>query len=189
MQNAFTFIIVALSDLYIMTFLLRLALAWARANFRNPLAQFIVKVTNPLVMPARRFIAPIGGLDLATLVVLLALQVLVTFVLVQITCGGGAQGGQIVVLALMRLVDLALQMYFWLLLVYVVASWVGQGAYNTAIAALASLVEPMLAPLRRFIPPIGGFDISPVFAFLAIGFLQRLIPSGQQLTGLLCAQF
>lgn len=189
MQGALTYLASAILDLYVVTFVLRLMMAWVRADFRNPLAQFIVKVTNPLVVPARRFIAPIGGLDLATLVVLLALQVLVTFVLVQITCGGGAQGGQIVVLALMRLVDLALETYFWLLLAYVVASWVGQGAYNPAIAALASLVEPMLTPLRRIIPPIGGFDISPVFAFLAIGFLQRLIPSGQQLTGLLCAQF
>ena len=189
MQHAFTFIIVALSDLYIMTFFLRLALAWARADFRNPMAQFIVKVTNPLVIPARRFIRPVGNLDLATLVVLLALQILATGVLVQITCGGDAQGGQIVALALTRLVELVLNMYFWLLLVYVVASWVGQGSYNPAIAVLAALVEPLLAPLRRIIPPIGGLDISPVFAFLAIGFLQRLIPGGPQLTGLLCAQF
>ncbi len=189
MQNAFTFIIVAISDLYIMTFLLRLALAWARANFRNPLAQFIVKVTNPLVVPARRFIPPLGGLDLATLVVVLALQMLATGVLVQITCGGDAQGSQIVVLALMRLVDLALNMYFWLLMIFVIASWISPGGYNPAFAVLAAVVGPLLAPLRRVIPPIGGFDLSPVFAFLAIGFLQRLIPSGQQLTGLFCAQF
>ena len=189
MQNAFTFIIAALSDLYVMTFFLRLVLAWVRADFRNPLSQFIVKVTNPLVIPARRFIPPVRGLDLATLVVLLALQILVTGILVQITCGSDALGGQVVMLALVRLVGLALNLYFWLLVVYVVASWVGQGGYNPAVAILASLVEPLLAPLRRIIPPIGGFDISPVFAFLAIGFLQRLIPSGQQLTGLLCAQF
>jgi YggT family protein len=189
MQNAFTFIIVALSDLYVITFFLRLAMGWVRADFRNPMAQFIVKVTNPLVMPARRFIPPFRGLDLATLTVLVVLQCLTTALLVQLACVGDAAVGQVIVFALMRLVHLVLNMYFWLLLVYVVASWVSQGGYNPALAVLAALVEPLLAPLRRLIPAISGLDLSPIFAFLAIGFLQRLIPSGQQLSGLLCVGF
>lgn len=189
MQNAFTFVIVALGDLYLITFILRLAMAWVRADFRNPLAQFVVRVTNPLVIPARRFIPPLGGLDLATLLVLVVLQCLVTALLVQLNCVGGGDLGQVVMLGLMRLLDLVLNMYFWLLLVYVVSSWFASGGYNPALAVLASLVEPLLAPLRRVLPPIGGFDLSPIFAFLAIGFLQRLLPSGQQLSGLLCVGF
>lgn len=189
MQDAFTFIISSLFDLYVITFFLRLLLAWTRADFRNPLAQFILKLTNPLVLPARRFIPSVAGIDTATLVVLLVLQSLATAILVKLGCLGDAQIGQILELALIRLVHLVLNMYFWLIAVYVLSTWINQGGYNPAVAVLAAIVEPLLAPFRRIIPPIGGFDLSPVFVFLAIGFLERLIPGGAQLTGLVCLRF
>ena len=189
MKDALTFVIVALSDLYVITFFLRLAMGWARVDFRNPLAQFVVRVTNPLVMPARRFIPPLGGVDLATLVVMVAVQCLATGLLVQVACVGDVQFGQVIVLGVMRLVDLVLNLYFWLLIVYVVASWVASGGYNPALAVLTAVVEPVLAPLRRVIPVIGGLDLSPIFAFLALGFLQRVLPSGQALSGVLCLGF
>jgi YggT family protein len=186
MQSALTFLTSALLDLYVIAFVLRLVMAWMRADFRNPLAQFIVKVTNPLVIPARRFIPSIGGVDTATLVVLLAVQSLSTAIVVQLACVGGADIGQIVVYGLFRLAHLVLNLYFWLILVYVLASWIGQGGYNPAIAILASLVDPLLAPIRRLIPTIAGFDLSPIVAFLAIGFVERLIPAGTAFVGLVC---
>lgn len=189
MQDGVTFILSALLNLYVMTFFLRLALAWVRTDFRNPLAQFVLKITNPLVIPARRFIPPAGGLDLATLAVLLVLQTLATAVLVKIACVGTAEIGQVVVLGLMRLVDLVLSTWSLLLLIYVISSWVTPGGYNPAVAILASLVEPVLAPFRRIIPPIAGFDLSPVFALLLIGFLTRVIPGGAQVAGLGCPPF
>ena len=189
MQDAFTFILGALFDLYVMTFFLRLALAWARTDFRNPLAQFLVKVTNPLVLPARRFIPAVGGLDTATLVVLLVLQSLATGALAQFACIGGAEVGQVVVLGLVRLVHLVLRTYSLLMLVYVISSWVAQGGYNPALAMLGSLVEPVLAPFRRFIPPIAGLDLSPLFALLLIEFINRAVPAGPALVGLACAPF
>lgn len=188
MQNAFTFLLSAVLDLYLIAVFLRLLLGWVRADYRNPLSQFVVKVTNPLVIPARRFIPAAGGLDLATVVVLLGLQLVATALLVQIACGGGSLG-QIAVLGCMRLVSLVLNLYFWLLIVYVIASWISPGGYNPALAVLATIVEPLLAPLRRILPPIAGFDLSPILAFLAIGFLQRLLPGGPALSGLLCAAF
>lgn len=189
MQDAVTFVIAALFDLYVMTYFLRLAFGWARTDFRNPLAQFIVKVTNPLVIPARRFIPPIGRLDTATLVVLVVLQSVATGVLVQIACTGSAEVGQVVALAMLRLVHLVLQVYFFLILIYVVSSWVAQGGYNPALAMLAGLVDPVLAPFRRLIPVVGGLDLSPLFAILAVGFLERLVPGGIALSGLTCAPF
>ncbi len=189
MQDAFTFIIAQVFDLYVITFFLRLALAWARADFRNPLAQFIVKVTNPLVIPARRFIPALGGFDLATPVVLVVLQSLATGILVQFACIGGNEVGPIVVLGLLRLMHLVLQTYTLLMLVYVISSWISQGGYNPAIAVVAAIVEPVLSPFRRVIPSIGGLDLSPIAGLLAIQFLNRLIPSGLQMTGLVCVPF
>ena len=103
MQNAFIFIVGALFDLYVITFFFRLVLGWSRADFRNPLAQFVVKVTNPLVVPARRFIPPIGKLDLATLVVLIVLQSLATWVLMRMACVGDPEALQVIGTGLLQL--------------------------------------------------------------------------------------
>lgn len=189
MQDAFTFIIASLLDLYVITFFLRLALGWSRTDFRNPLAQFIVKVTNPLVIPARRFVPAVGALDTATLVVLVVLQSVATGILAALACLGSPEVGQIVVMGLVRLVHLVLRTYSLLMLVYVISSWISPGGYNPALAMLAGLVEPALAPFRKVIPPIGGFDLSPLFALLIIEFLNRAIPSGAGVAGLACAPF
>jgi YggT family protein len=189
MQDAFIFVISTLVDLYIVTFFLRLVLQWVRGDFRNPLAQFILRVTNPLVLPLRRTIPAVAGLDTATVVALLALQLAATGLLVQLACIGAADFGQIVMLALLRLAHLILRTYALLILVYVVMSWVGQGAYNPVMSLLGAVAEPVLAPFRRLIPPIGGLDLSPLFALLAVEFVNRLLPSGAALAGLMCPAF
>ena len=188
MQDAFTFILSSLLDLYIATFFLRLVLAWSRADFRNPLAQVILKITNTLVIPARRFIPAAGGIDTATLVILVVLQCVATGLLAKIACMGSAEIPQIVIFGLVRLVRLVVQTYSLLTLIYVISSWVGPGGYNPAIAILAAIVEPLLAPFRRFIPPIAGLDLSPLAALLVLGFLIRIIPSGVP-TGMMCLPF
>ncbi len=189
MQDAFTFIISSVLNMYVVTFFLRLTLAWGRADFRNPLAQFILKITNPLVIPARRLIPAVGRVDTATLVVLIIIQSLATALLVKLACVGGGDVGQIVVFGLIRLVHLILSVYFWLIIVYVVSSWVSPGGYNPALAMLGAIVEPILRPFRRIIPPIGGLDLSPVLVFLVIGFLERILPGASQVTGLICLRF
>jgi YggT family protein len=189
MRNALTFITSAILDLYVATFFLRLALGWVRGDFRNPLAQFIVKVTNPLVLPARRFIPSLGGLDVATLVVLVLVQSLATAVLVQLACAGGAEVGQIVAFGMLRLIHLILRIYSLLLIIYVISSWFAPSGYNPALALLGALVGPVLAPFRRVIPLIGGIDVSPIAVFLLIEFLHRLIPSGPMRVGLVCVPF
>jgi YggT family protein len=187
MQSALAFLVSALLDLYVISFFLRLVMAWVRADFRNPLAQFIIKITNPLVIPARRFIPALAGLDTATLVVMLAVQTLATAIVVQLACVGGGDLAQIAIFGLVRLAHLVLRTFSLLMLVYVITSWVsGGGGYNPAIALLAAIVEPLLTPFRRFIPTIGGLDLSPVFALLAIEFVNRLIPAGPAFAGLIC---
>lgn len=189
MQDALVFVVSTLLELYVITFVLRLLLGWVRADFRNPLAQLIIKATNPLVIPARRIIPAAGKLDTATIVVLVLLQTATTAILMQLSCIGTPQVDQIVVLGLLRLVHVVLNVYFWLLIVYVLASWLSPGGYNPALALLSSIVAPVLAPLRRIIPVIGGIDLSPIAAFLAIGFLERLIPARVPLAGLVCIPF
>ena len=189
MQDAFTFVISALLDLYVIALVLRLVLGLQRADARNPLAQAILKVTDPLVLPARRFIPAAGRLDTATVVILLLVQLLGTGMLASIACAGHSTPGQIMALGLLRLVHLVLRTYFLLTIVYVISSWFSPRGYNPALAMLAAIVEPVLAPFRRFIPALGGLDLSPIFALLAIEFVNRLVPSGYGVVGMVCMPF
>lgn len=186
MQNALLFLLQTFFSLYLLTFALRLLLQWAAVDRRNPLVQFILRVTNPLVIPLRRVLPPIGRVDTATLVALAGLQVIATTVLVRIGCVGEPAFVEIVGLALLGIAKLALGILTWSIIIYVVLSWVSPGGYNPAAALVAAVVEPILAPFRRLIPPIGGLDLSPLIALIAIQALSFLLPADQLLAGMLC---
>ena len=186
MQNALTFIVKTLLDLYIITFVLRFILQWVRADFRNPVTQFFVRITNPLVIPARRLIPSISGFDTATIVVVLLLELTVTIILVNLTCIGEPYFIQIVGLTLLRLVYLVLRIGLFIIFIYVLLSWISPGTHNPAVSLLTSIAEPLLKPFRRFIPPIGGIDLSALFALITIQALTMLLPIGRVVAGMGC---
>jgi YggT family protein len=187
MQNALTFIFRTLLDLYIITFVLRFVLQWIRADVRNPLTQFILRVTNPLVIPVRRVVPPISGIDTATVLVILLLETLATAVLIQLACVGGTDPGQVVLIAILRLIHLLLRIYLVVILAYVVLSWISPGTYNPAANLLTAIAEPVLQPIRRLIPPIAGLDLSPLFAIIGIQAVTMLLPAGRAMAGLICS--
>jgi YggT family protein len=186
MQNALTFIARTLVDLYIITFVLRLILQWVRADFSNPLTQFVLKVTNPLVMPLRRMIPPVRGLDTATLLVLLVLEMVVTLGLIKLTCVGNPDVIQLVLLTVLRLAYLILRIYLFIILIYVLLSWISPGGYHPVANLLSTIAEPVLRPFRNLIPSIGGIDLSPLFALIAIQALTMLLPIGPVIAGMGC---
>jgi len=187
MQNALTFVFRTLLDLYIITFALRLIMQWIRADGRNPLSQFIIRVTNPLVIPARRFVPSFGSLDTATLLILVGLELLATGVLINLACIGAPDIGQYLTLTLLRLIHLALRVYLFIILIYVILSWISPGGYNPASALLSAMAEPVLTPLRKLIPPIGGLDLSPLFALIIIQAITMLLPVTRATSGLICS--
>ncbi|MCC5793972.1 MAG: YggT family protein [Chromatiales bacterium] len=186
MQNAFLFIITAVFQLYALTFLLRLLLQWARVDARNPFCQFILRVTNPLVLPLRRYMPAVGPLDSATLVVLLALQMLFSFALVKMLCLADPGLLQLLALAVLRTARLLLQLWFFAILIFVILSWVSPGNYSPAAVLVEAIAAPLLAPLRRFIPPVGGLDLSPLVALIGLQALMMLLPAQQVVAPLLC---
>jgi len=186
MQDALTFIVKTLLELYIITFFLRFILQWVRADFRNPISQFLVRLTNPLVIPIRRLIPSIGGLDTATISIILLLELTLTIVLINLTCMGEPHFIQIIGLTLLRIVYLMLRIYLFIILIYVVMSWISPGTYNPAASLLASIATPVLKPLRRLIPPIAGLDLSALFALIAIQALTMLLPIGRLISGMGC---
>jgi YggT family protein len=167
MKPALIFIISTIAQLYLLVMMLRFWLPWLRADFRNPIAQGILRLTSPLVIPVRRVVPPVGRLDSATVIVAFGLQYLT--ILVILTLNGVTAG--ILPIAITSLVDLlllSLRLFTFAIFIHIILSWIAPGTYNPATAFIAMLVEPMLRPLRRYIPSIGGLDISPIFAIIGL---------------------
>lgn len=167
MSAAVFFIVKTLLELYLLTFMLRFLLQWARADFHNPLSQFIVRVTSPLVRPLRKVVPGWRGLDLSSLVALFVLELGVTAGLVYMA-GNVLSFGAILYYAVLRIFVLLVRLYFFGILIYAVLSWVSPGQWNPVTGLLASLTEPVLRPVRRIIPPIGGLDLSPLFVLIGL---------------------
>jgi len=172
--NAGVFLVQTLFGLYMGAVLLRFLLAVVRADFYNPVSQFLVKVTNPPLVPLRRVIPSLGGIDVASLVLLLVLQVL-ELLATGLVSGVSFQPLGLVVLAVAELLSLLFQIYFFTILIQVVLSWVSPGGHNPAVSLLYSLNEPILGRARRILPPIHGFDLSPIVAMIVIQLLTILL--------------
>lgn len=168
--DAIAFIVNAITSLYLLVLLLRFWLPWLRADFRNPLAQGILKLTSPLVVPLRRIVPPFGRLDTATILVAFGIQYLTVLLLLLIL--GGTAGiypiAPIAVTAIVKLCVLSINLFVYAILIRIVLSWIAPGQHNPATAIITTLTEPVLRPFRRFIPPLGGFDISPMFAMILL---------------------
>ena len=166
-MQSLLFLVKTLSDLYLLTFLLRFILQWMRASSYNPLAQFVWRVTNPLVRPVRRVVPGTGPIDLATLIVLLVLECAATWALLAIV-GARAPIPTFALFVALRLVNLALWFYTVAIFIYALLSWFAQSAYSPMGAVLGDLVEPLLRPDRRILPPIAGLDIAPALVVILL---------------------
>ena len=163
--DALTFIISSVAQLYLLVLILRLFMPWMGATFQNPIAQAILKLTAPLVVPVRRILPPIGKLDTATLVVAFGIQYLTILVIAVIR---RATPGivPIMVTTAVNLIALTINLFVFAIIIRVILSWVSPGAYNPATAIIHSLTEPVLRPFRR--ATFGGIDLSPVFAIILL---------------------
>jgi YggT family protein len=174
MRNSLFFLIKVLGNLYLALLLLRFIMQWVRADFYNPVAQFIVKATNPLVVPARRVIPATSSIDIPTLVILILVQAAATWLLLNIASIPIGLA-EFAVLVILRLALLTLSLYTWTILVFVILSWVSPG-YHPLAGVLGELNEPVLRPFRRIIPPISGIDLSPLLVLILIQAISQGIP-------------
>ncbi len=172
--NPIEFLINTLFGLYILTVMLRFLLAAVRADFYNPISQFLVKVTNPPLLPLRRILPSMGKLDTSSLVLMLALQ-MASFALIALLRGGSISVGALLILSCAELISLFLNVLLFSILVQVIVSWVNPGTYNPAVSLLYSLTEPVMKPCRRLVPPMSGIDLSPLVALIAIQLIKMLL--------------
>jgi len=172
--NAVSYLIGTLLDLYITAVMLRLLLQWVRADFYNPVCQFLVKLTQPALAPLRRVIPAIGRLDTAAIVLVLGLEIVDVW-LVSRLASSPLGPAQILLFSLTKLAATLLMTYFFLIIAAVILSWVGAHMRHPVVPLVFQLTEPVMRPIRKVIPPIAGIDLSPLFALIGIRFLLLLL--------------
>lgn len=172
--NAFAFLFHTLFSLYILCVMLRVLLQFVRADFYNPICQFLVKATNPVLRPLRRFIPGYAGIDMAGVVLLFVLQLL-QLLIVSWLDGQLLGFPGVLLLAVVELLRFLGWLYVIVIVISALLSWFAPDPSNPAIPLLWRLTHPILAPIRRLLPDMGGIDLSPMVAILAIVFAMLLV--------------
>ena len=174
--NPLAFLVDTLFSLYILVVMLRFLLQTVRADFYNPITQFLVKLTNAPLKPLRRIIPGWGGIDVASLVLAFLLQFIGLGLLLAISGAplGVALLPGLLIATLTKLVSLLLYIYLFSIFIMALLSWINPGAYNPVAALLYSITGPLMRPAQKFIPPISGIDLSPLAVIVFI-YIARLL--------------
>lgn len=171
MNNALIFIIDTVFDIVCFLFLARLILQLSKADFYNPISQGIVKATDPVVKPLRTIIPMsrrLGNLDIASLLVAWLVKVIAYALLFTLDSGSVPGIFYLMIRGLFDVLSLILTIYWFALIFVIVLSFLAPATYHPGALLLRQVTEPILAPARRLIPPLGGLDFSPILVFMAL---------------------
>ena len=165
--DAGVFLIQTFAGLYLILLLLRFLMQLSRVDYYNPICQAIVKVTDAPVKPFKKVLPAIRGVDFSTLFVALVLQLL-AISLVMFLSGGYAFHPLYIAWSLVGLISSIFKIYYFALIIMVIASWIAPYSNHPAMALVMQLTEPVCAPARKLLPPMGGMDFSIILVFVAI---------------------
>jgi YggT family protein len=168
-----TFLVKTLVDLYVMVLLLRIWMQWARTDFYNPFSQFVVKITQPIVGPLRRVVPSLGPVDSASLLLAFLLMTIKYPLLLLIQGGGISLSPYNLLFGLISVLKSAGYLVFWMIIIRSIMSWVSRGS-SPMDYVLMQLTEPLMAPIRRVIPAMGGIDFSAMVVVLILYMLNYL---------------
>lgn len=158
-----------LGGLYLTAVILRFLLQLARADFYNPISQALVRITNPVIKPLRRLIPGFFGIDIASLILAIVIKLLMIVALFIVQTGSANFNLALVLLvAVLSVFVTIFNIYFVAMIATIIMSWVAAGSYHPAVVLIHQIAEPVMAPFRRLLPPMGGIDFSPMIAFLAL---------------------
>jgi YggT family protein len=166
-----------LGYLFLLAVMLRFLLQLSRADFYNPITQMIVRVTDPGVQIFRRFIPGFRGIDFSSLALAFVVESILIVSLISLAGipVSEAGAGLVITWAFAGLLNIVLNIYFWGLLVSIVASFIAPQSSHPALVLIRQLTEPVMAPFRRLLPSLGGLDLSPIFVFLSIQVIRILV--------------
>ena len=177
MNGATYFVIRFLLEIVGFLFMARFLLQACRADFYNPISQGIVKVTDPVLRPLRNVLPGYRNLDLPSFAATWVTAAVMLYALAMITSQYPGGVFTIVIASLVHVLSRMLDIFWWCILIVIIAGFVAQGSHHPALGLLQQITEPLLRPARRIIPSLGGLDFSPILVILAIGVMQRILPS------------
>ena len=180
------FILTTLFDLYILLVILRFILQWLRADFYNPVSQFIVRATTPPLRPLRRFIPSVAGQDSSSVLLAILLTYIKYMLLSALNVPAIQIGGALAPIAstpttglliycVADIISLTLTIFLVAIIVQVIMSWVNPGNYNPVVGLVHQITAPIMRPIQRIIPAMGGLDLSPLFASMILIVAKMLI--------------
>ncbi|KFE57412.1 YggT family protein [Pseudomonas syringae] len=175
LNTAAIYILQTIGSLYLLIILLRFVLQLVRADFYNPLSQFAVRATQPLLKPLRRIIPSVFGLDMSSLVLAIIVQMILMALTLLLAYGTTGDPLHLLIWSIIGVTALFLKIFFFALIVSVILSWVAPASHNPGAELVNQITEPMLAPLRRILPNLGGLDISPILAFMVLKLLDMMV--------------
>lgn len=175
LNTAAVYVLQTLGSLYLLIVLMRFVLQLVRANFYNPLCQFVVKATQPLLKPLRRIIPSLFGLDMSSLLLAILVQMALMALTLLLTYGTTGNPLQLLIWSIIGVTALFMKIFFFALIISVILSWVAPGSHNPGAELMNEICEPALAPFRRIVPNLGGLDISPILAFMVLKLIDMLV--------------
>ena len=173
---ALVFVINTLLGLYTAAVMLRFIMQQVRADFYNPLAQAVVRITSPLLLPLRRVIPAWGKVDSAAVVLMILMQFANVWLVLFVSSSPFMYAwGSIVFWTIFKLIFILVNLYFFSILMEAVISWLGQGR-SPLDGLLRPVNAPLLRPARRILPPTSGLDFSPLLVMLVLQVINLLLP-------------
>lgn len=175
LNTALIYVLQTLGSLYLLIVLLRFVLQLVRADFYNPLSQFAVRATQPLLRPLRRIVPSLFGLDMSSLLLAIILQMAIMALTLLLAYGTTGNPLQLLIWSIIGVTALFLNIFFFAMIISVILSWVAPASHNPGAELVNQICEPVLAPFRRLLPNLGGLDISPILAFMVLKLLDMLV--------------
>lgn len=173
-NNAGLFLVQVFFSLYIYIVLLRLVFQVLKINFYNPISHMILQVTNPIISPLQSYIPRLYNVDLATVLVLFLLELIKLSLIFMLTAGALPHFAALLVVSLAELISDLINLFFYAILIMIILSWVNPNP-NPLTTILFRITEPIMRPARRIIPPVAGFDISPIPVMIGLKVLAILL--------------
>ena len=173
--QAAIYLIQTVFGIYTFIVLLRLVLQWSQANFYNPVSQFIVKMTNPILNPIRKFVPKTRLIDIASIIAVLVIQMISISLIFSIIGLSLPLIHILLAWSLTAAISSLLNLYLIALLIVIIASWIAPNSHHPVMLLLYQLCDPIMKPARKLLPPMSGIDLSPLLVFIAINLLKILI--------------
>lgn len=184
LQAGLLFLVNTIFDMYLFILIIRIILVWVGASYFDPITQFVVKLTDFIVKPLRRRIPNINRFETASVILLLLIEVVKFFIISSLSFGIPSIAG-LLVLAFADSVKLLIQAFFYAILLQVILSWVQP--YSPVSSFLDQFTSPIMRPIKRIVPPVAGFDISPIPALIILQLLSILLVTPLMTAGLAIA--